>query len=173
MPSPAAAGRMPVLVVPVMLLLVSFVFPTDHFFSTRPRPLTPPSTARRAEPADLVLHLDGCRLTAVAASGGGIRAAGWTAQVLTGLHREVPDFTRSLRLISAVSGGSVGAMYFVGAFNGPNGPPDTTLGNILERRRGAVLGEDGTRRGHELLIVAKRVGAFRALQLDLGVAHSA
>jgi hypothetical protein len=49
----------------------------------------------------------------VAASGGGILAAGWTAQVLTQLHAAYPEFARELRLISSVSGGSVGAAHYV------------------------------------------------------------
>jgi hypothetical protein len=50
----------------------------------------------------------------VAASGGGITASLWTARVLTALQGEVgTDFTRSIRLISSVSGGSVGTMYFL------------------------------------------------------------
>ena len=52
-------------------------------------------------------------LIIVAASGGGILAAGWTAQVLTKLHSAYPDFGKELRLISAVSGGSVGAAHYV------------------------------------------------------------
>ena len=52
-------------------------------------------------------------LIVVAASGGGILAAGWTAQVLTKLHSVYPDFSKELRLISAVSGGSVGAAHYV------------------------------------------------------------
>jgi hypothetical protein len=49
----------------------------------------------------------------VAASGGGILAAGWTAQVLTKLHAAYPEFSSELRLISSVSGGSVGAAHYV------------------------------------------------------------
>jgi hypothetical protein len=52
-------------------------------------------------------------LIIVAASGGGILAAGWTAQVLTKLQSVYPDFSKELRLISAVSGGSVGAAHYV------------------------------------------------------------
>jgi hypothetical protein len=122
--------RIPVVVVPAFLLGLSLLWPTDHFFETRLRPATPVASLG-AQPADLVRRLDGCRLTAVAASGGGIRAAGWTAQVLTGLHH-VPDFTPSLRILSTVSGGSVGAMYFVGAFRGPSGPPATALDSIVD-----------------------------------------
>jgi len=54
----------------------------------------------------------------VAATGGGIQAAAWTARVLTGIDEALPTrelkdaYTGSIRLISSVSGGGVGAMYF-------------------------------------------------------------
>jgi hypothetical protein len=48
----------------------------------------------------------------VAAEGGGIRAAYWTAGVLTHLQDGRPDFVRHLFAISGVSGGSVGATVF-------------------------------------------------------------
>ncbi|MGK7878946.1 MAG: hypothetical protein AB4060_02450 [Crocosphaera sp.] len=53
-------------------------------------------------------------LVLVAASGGGIQASGWTAQVLEGLQKEIgEDFTKSIGLISSVSGGSVGTMFYL------------------------------------------------------------
>jgi hypothetical protein len=53
-------------------------------------------------------------LVVVTASGGGIQAAGWTAQVLAGLQEWLgSDFTKSIGLISSVSGGSVGSLFFV------------------------------------------------------------
>ncbi|MFN7948982.1 MAG: patatin-like phospholipase family protein [Blastocatellia bacterium] len=78
----------------------------------------------------------------VAAAGGGIQAAAWTAQVLTGLElqcrrdadlKDKPyEFGRSIRLISAVSGGSVGAMYFAGAYQKGTGlPGDDGLKQIV------------------------------------------
>jgi hypothetical protein len=45
----------------------------------------------------------------VATEGGGIRAAYWTAAVLTSLSDTVPGFTEHLFAVSGVSGGSVGA----------------------------------------------------------------
>src|SRR5262249_14237905 len=53
----------------------------------------------------------------VAATGGGIQAAAWTARVLTGIDTALPPnlrdaYTHSIRLLSTVSGGGVGAMYF-------------------------------------------------------------
>jgi hypothetical protein len=58
-------------------------------------------------------------LVIVCASGGGIQAAGWTAQVLTGLQdKELlgKSFTKAIGLISSVSGGSVGMMYYLDRF---------------------------------------------------------
>jgi hypothetical protein len=48
----------------------------------------------------------------VAAEGGGIRAAYWTAGVLTHIQDQRPDFARHIFAISGVSGGSVGASVF-------------------------------------------------------------
>ena len=56
-------------------------------------------------------------LIIVAASGGGILAAGWTGQVLTKLHEAYPEFSKELRLISSVSGGSVGAAHYVNSLS--------------------------------------------------------
>jgi hypothetical protein len=60
------------------------------------------------------------RIILVAAAGGGIQASAWTARVLTGLEEICTEqqpgrFIRSLKLLSGVSGGSVGIMYFVAA----------------------------------------------------------
>lgn len=56
-------------------------------------------------------------LVVIATSGGGIQASGWTAQVLCGLQEELgPSFTQSIGLISSVSGGSVGTMFFLDQF---------------------------------------------------------
>ena len=67
-------------------------------------------------------------LTVVATAGGGIQAAAWTAQVLTGLQSECKsgEFASSLLLVSSVSGGSVGTMYFLAAYDDDgNYPTDT------------------------------------------------
>ena len=50
----------------------------------------------------------------VTAAGGGIQAAAWTAQVLTGLDEIYgKEFSDSIGVVSSVSGGSVGAMFFL------------------------------------------------------------
>jgi hypothetical protein len=48
----------------------------------------------------------------VAAEGGGIRAAYWTASVLSALQDRQPQFSRHVFAISGVSGGSLGAAVF-------------------------------------------------------------
>jgi hypothetical protein len=63
-------------------------------------------------------------MVVVTASGGGITAARWTAEVLSRMQ-EVEDtrFDESLVLISSVSGGGVGSMYYLDRF--ANGYPPT------------------------------------------------
>jgi|GEM_PF-1862597 len=48
----------------------------------------------------------------VAAAGGGLRAAYWTAVSLAALQDSIPDFNRHVFAISSVSGGSVGASIY-------------------------------------------------------------
>lgn len=48
-------------------------------------------------------------LVLVCASGGGLRAALWTSEVLSELELALPDFASSIRLIAGASGGMVGA----------------------------------------------------------------
>lgn len=64
-------------------------------------------------------------IVVVAASGGGITASLWTTRVLAGLQEEFGDeFADALHLVSAVSGGSVGAMYYIAAFDSGRAPVD-------------------------------------------------
>jgi hypothetical protein len=73
-------------------------------------------------------------LIVVAVSGGGIQAAAWAAQVLTGLERENPGkFGRRVRLISSVSGGSVGAMYFVNAYQDDGSLATASLSSVVKQ----------------------------------------
>ena len=112
----------------------------DHVFVVSPAPATAPGPGPPAAPSLLVSLPDAIEpwladqrrraagrkpvLVVVCASGGGIEAAAWTARVLTGLQQELGErFTRSIRLISSVSGGSVGTLYFVEAHGPAAGPP--------------------------------------------------
>jgi hypothetical protein len=75
------------------------------------------------------------RLVLVATSGGGIRAAVWTAVVLEGLETEIPHLRDHIRLITGASGGMVGSALYVADFeNTPVGkrPFDASTGLGLE-----------------------------------------
>ena len=72
-------------------------------------------------------------LIIVAASGGGILAAGWASKVLAELHNAYPSFREELRLISGVSGGSVGAAHYVNAHPDGKAPlPKEILKDIVD-----------------------------------------
>jgi patatin-like phospholipase len=135
----------------VMLFLIWFSLSshahwTDHFFGTsagtNPAAITPEAVLSGGKAgADVIV---------VAASGGGIKAAAWTTRVLTGLEEQsrtdFPDrpgaFGDSVRLVSAVSGGSVGAMYFVNAYsaNGAGLPAETSkLEEVVTRSETSSL----------------------------------
>ena len=71
----------------------------------------------------------------VAAEGGGIRAAYWTAAVLGSIQDVEPSFADHVFAISGVSGGSVGAVVFDALV------ADATPGSLAERAE-AMLGRD-------------------------------
>ncbi len=114
------AFRVPLLLVLAIAFVITAQSPgSDHYYHVRdlhgPRPVPP-------TPAETLLAGGNEQVIVVAANGGGIQAAAWTARVLTGLAEEIgPAFSHSVRLISAVSGGSVGAMYFVDAYGRADG----------------------------------------------------
>src|SRR4030095_7483912 len=58
-------------------------------------------------------------LVVIATKGGGVRSAAWTTAVLTQLEQEIPDLPYHIRLISGVSGGMLGATYYVSTLNPP------------------------------------------------------
>ncbi len=143
--------RVPVLTSSLAISLVFGLLGTDHYYEVyrgnrHAAPLSPAEVVhaweqkRGSAKAPIVI---------VATSGGGIRAAAWTAEVLTGLTQEcevVPDenrFTSSLVLVSAVSGGSEGAMYFVGSYGRNGGVPPATLGDIRQNAYHSSLSSVG------------------------------
>ncbi len=131
--------RVPLLAPLLILAIFSGSLPqSDYFYQGLPRPAqainTSPLTA-----ADIIsAHENGpdanTPIILVATTGGGIQSAGWTARVLTGLNAQITlpasNFSHHLRLISAVSGGSVGAMFFTAAYE--NGEvPKSSAANIV------------------------------------------
>ena len=68
----------------------------------------------------------------VATAGGGIQAAAWTARVLTGLQHESDawqhgSFADSIALISSVSGGATGSLFFLNQYSAGPGRPGFQL----------------------------------------------
>ena len=119
--------RLPVFSSVLSLSFLLGVAGTDHLYAIKSTSKPSPPT-----PADAFHAWENVRskgqpdkpLIVVATAGGGIRAAAWTTQVLTGLSARCngsgePDrdnFSSSLLLISSVSGGSLGNMYFAGSY---------------------------------------------------------
>jgi len=107
--------RIPTLIPLLVWLWLSARHPkADHFYKVSNNPVPASlSGAKFLESSDP----EG-RLLVVAAAGGGIQAAAWTAKVLaelkTKFDNEKPGpFQNSLRAVSGVSGGSVGLMYYL------------------------------------------------------------
>src|SRR5437870_4427452 len=106
-------GRLHISSIAVLLIFVIIgysIFSVDHEYdvvreaATR-TPLTPVDAAARSK--------GGANLVVIASAGGGIWAAGWTTLALEKLLAARPELVREIRLLSTVSGGSVGAAYFV------------------------------------------------------------
>jgi hypothetical protein len=120
--------RVPVLGPLLLLPLLTSACPTsDHFYRT-----FTDSHGYSPPPAD-VMNVSSNPVIVVATTGGGIQASAWTARVLTGLDGALrPEFgdtfASSIRLISSVSGGGVGALHFVDKYkNGRFDPNDRAL----------------------------------------------
>jgi len=102
--------RIPVLIVPLAWAFFGYGCSSKiHSFDTLPRGNVP-----QALDADLLRARGGQGpVVIVCASGGGIQAAAWTSLALTSLSEDVPGFRENLKLVAAVSGGSVGAAFFL------------------------------------------------------------
>ena len=132
--------------VPVLLLVVAWSLAVspfrqgDHFYQGLPRngPL-----AGNVKGSDIIGKNGDRPMILVAASGGGIQAAAWTVQVLQGLSEELSrekiDFSSRIKLISAVSGGAVGAMYFLDAYRDGTVPAAGPAQQLREHARASSL----------------------------------
>ncbi|MBK9168275.1 MAG: patatin-like phospholipase family protein [Bryobacterales bacterium] len=100
--------RLPLLAPLAVFIWMGSTPETDYVFPVRPQEST-----GRISPREVLAGRD--RVIVVAAAGGGVQAAGWTARVLSGLAQDTTDFAKSVRAISAVSGGAVGSMYYLAA----------------------------------------------------------
>jgi hypothetical protein len=98
-----------------------------HFLATRRNPFQPLSAVQLASTVG-----DG-NLVVVASAGGGITAAGWTTLALQQLIAARPALVHEIRLLSGVSGGSVGAVFYVAGLreDGALGRPARALSDVL------------------------------------------
>jgi hypothetical protein len=105
--------------VPVSLFMVVLLFCTarlgDSGYHFSPVPIDEHAPRIAMKPCDIMARIASKRIVVIAAEGGGIQSAAWTAQVLAGLAKAVPDFHKHIAVVSGTSGGAVGAMYFVNA----------------------------------------------------------
>lgn len=111
--------------------LMYWYFNVDHFFELKEKSQKGPVLDLK-QAIDKRLYKN--TLVIVCASGGGIQATGWTVQVLTGLQNLLGNsFPKAISLISSVSGGSVGTMYYLNHFTEKGYPPNEELDNIFNR----------------------------------------
>ncbi len=125
----------------ITALMLYSLSETDHYYITKPVELERIVEAPSLTPQQTLdawaeaRGSRGDRMTVVMISGGGIAAAAWGTEVLTGLEEEIgAPFVQSLHALSSASGGSVCVMYYLDGFS-PHGPrpPDE-----LERIRDAA-----------------------------------
>jgi hypothetical protein len=111
--------RVPLLVL-VCLICIAGAQPTssDHYYFSEPT-----GELQKITPYDILHARQGRPLIVVATAGGGIQAGAWTVRVLTGLQKEsqawkTPDtLADSIALVSSVSGGATGSMYFLNLYD--------------------------------------------------------
>lgn len=139
-------------ILPIALVgtITSFCPRSDHTFVTIPGPpvekVTPAAVLDASQPAGTD------SIIVVATSGGGIHAAAWTTTVLARLTEAASKanpsggsdaFLRGIRLISSVSGGSVGSLYFVAAYRDGTIPQDALEPQVVQPPRRSSLDAAG------------------------------
>jgi hypothetical protein len=135
--------RIPVLLPLLAVLLVASAIGSDYYYPTVPQQ----ANTETGESGSAGANDDSPdTMIVVAANGGGIQAAAWTARVLTGLEKDCQatpgcgqDFGREIRLISSVSGGSAGTMYFLNEYQEDGTLPEQGLDEIVIRAEGSSL----------------------------------
>jgi hypothetical protein len=123
--------RLPLIVPLALVCTVGAHAPSsDHYYSSRSG-----IAIKTITPYDVLHARHGRPIVLVATAGGGIQAGAWTAEVLSGLEclsknqwKSPHSFTDSLTLVSSVSGGATGSMYFLNLYE-----PDT-LANFEDQK---------------------------------------
>jgi len=106
--------RLPaLLMLGIALYVLALPNSSDHQFETVDQ-LKPP----RLHNSKSVFVSGRDKIIVVAAAGGGIQSAAWASRVLCGLRQQVPQFSEHVAALSGVSGGSVGAMFYLKCLEG-------------------------------------------------------
>jgi len=118
--------RLPLLIPLGLFAVLGTYFPSaDHYYEIHPGAAVSALRPREA----LVQRIASEKpIILVATAGGGIQAAAWTARVLTGLQHESlawnhGSFADSVALISSVSGGATGSLFFLNQYTSSPGKP--------------------------------------------------
>lgn len=113
--------RVPVIVYVIAFCgLMTLYSESDHFYPIKP--LSETLSPDRPSPASVLgkAAKEKRGIIIVTAAGGGIQSAAWVTEVLNQLGKasaNPENFHRNIRLISGVSGGSVGALHYAHAFD--------------------------------------------------------
>jgi hypothetical protein len=112
--------RIPVLVpLALVALIAGNNRASDHYFHVEPIA----AGTGAIPPGEVLRARKGKPIVVIATAGGGIQAATWTTQVLTGLEEEVErwkpgqHFFEHVTVISSVSGGATGSMFYLNLYD--------------------------------------------------------
>jgi hypothetical protein len=121
----------------IALILVIGYTKLDHYFEPAEPGAAP---APSIDPIDVAAPA-GTNLVVVATAGGGVWAAGWTARALEQLITNRPELRHEIRLMSSISGGTVGAAYYIDGLlrAGRDTNPATILHDVRVRSTASSL----------------------------------
>lgn len=103
----------PVVVLVAIMASIYGITDTDHYYPAAPLAGGAPGSLTPVEVAAASRAPE--NLVVVAAAGGGILASGWTTLTLRQMVADRPQLADEIRLLSTVSGGSVGAAHYAHA----------------------------------------------------------
>jgi hypothetical protein len=169
--------RVPILLILGVIFILAAQSPrSDHYFSLSKSPkgyygVTSSEYVLAERP-----RAQARPIIVVSANGGGIQSAAWTARVLSGLAEKfqkagdanLQKFLESIRLISGVSGGSVGTMFFVNEIQPPDSPKGMSFQRVIAEVEDSGLEEVVWGMAYPDLFHAFFPWARRNLLLDRG-----
>ena len=135
------ALRIPIVLTAFAVVNVLYIFfNRDYTYTTTATNVIHPLTVAEAFQARAETFDKTGVFTVVTVSGGGISAARWGTEVMTRLQMETNgQWGNSVALISAVSGGGVGALYFVDTYQDGQSPPLNNLTAVNARAETSSL----------------------------------